>query len=112
LTTFAAVGRLSHIDCRTGPTTVEALVVAGGGTGETSPELSRIAVDRACIAIARRQWEALRLRALLVCIGLQSAQLSALEMCEILANAFAPLELLVPFHKVWAIATTVKHFPR
>jgi hypothetical protein len=39
-----------------------------------------------------------RARALEVCIGLQAREISVLEMCEILANMFAPMESLVPFH--------------
>ena len=51
-----------------------------------------------------------RLRALQVCVGLQSLRISALEMCEILAHMFAPLESLVSFAFAWQVATTVKHF--
>lgn len=65
----------------------------------------------ACHRIAVRQFELLRLRAFQVCVGLADAQFPALVQCEILTHAFAPLESLVPFHRVWAIVTKIKHFP-
>jgi ankyrin repeat protein len=64
----------------------------------------------ACSRVAQRQFELLKMRALQVCGGLQARQLPALVTCEILAHAFAPLESLVAFHRVWAIVTTIKHF--
>lgn len=60
--------------------------------------------------IAMEQRVLLRLRAVEVCVGLQSLELSAMELCEILSFAFAPLESMVAFHHVWAIVTAVKHF--
>jgi hypothetical protein len=65
----------------------------------------------ACSRVAQRQFELLKMRALQVCGGLEARQLPALVTCEILAHAFAPLESLVAFHRVWAIVTTIKHFP-
>lgn len=59
-----------------------------------------------------RQFELLRARALEVCVGLQTLELCALQLCCILEHAFAPRESLVPFHKVWALVTAVKHFRR
>jgi hypothetical protein len=68
---------------------------------------------RYCIAyIAPPQFELMRLRGLEICIGLQSLRLNALQLCEIMTQMFAPLECFVPFHKVWAIATTVKHWKK
>jgi hypothetical protein len=58
------------------------------------------------------QLKMMRLRGFQVCVGLQSLRLPALVLCEILANAFAPLESLIAFHRVWAIVTTIKHFSR
>jgi ankyrin repeat protein len=49
-------------------------------------------------------------RALQVCIGLQPLELNALQTCEILINACGRAAPLVPFHRWWQIATTVKHF--
>jgi hypothetical protein len=66
----------------------------------------------ACSRVAQRQFELIKMRALQVCVGLQARQLPALVTCEILAHAFAPLESLVAFHRVWAIVTTIKHFQR
>lgn len=60
--------------------------------------------------IAQRQFELMRLRGLEICVGLQSLRLNALQLCEIMAHMFAPIGSFVPFHKVWAIVTTVKHF--
>jgi ankyrin repeat protein len=59
--------------------------------------------------IDEERFELLRLRAFQVCVGLQSFRLPALVTCEILAHAFAPLESLVAFHRVWAVVTTIKH---
>jgi ankyrin repeat protein len=64
----------------------------------------------ACSFVAQRQFELLKMRALQVCVGLHALHFPALVTCEILANAFAPLESLVAFHRVWAIVTTIKHF--
>jgi ankyrin repeat protein len=65
----------------------------------------------ACHQIAQNQFELLRLRAFQVCVGLEGRHLPALVTCEILSNVFAPLESLVAFHRVWSIATAIKHFP-
>jgi ankyrin repeat protein len=62
--------------------------------------------------ITQRQFELMRLRGLEICIGLQSLELNALVLCEIMTNMFAPIESWVPFHKVWAIVTTVKHWKK
>jgi ankyrin repeat protein len=72
------------------------------------PRSERVARMQA--KMARRQWILLKHRALHVCVGLQSLNVAALELCEILANAFAPAELRVPFHRVWTLVTTIKHF--
>jgi ankyrin repeat protein len=60
--------------------------------------------------IAQRQFELMRLRGFEIVVGLQPLGLSALVMCEILAFSFAPRESLIPFHRLWAIATLAKHF--
>lgn len=60
--------------------------------------------------LAKRQFELMLLRGFEIAVGLQPLELSALVLTEILAHMFAPLESLVPFHRVWNIATTVKHF--
>jgi hypothetical protein len=60
--------------------------------------------------IARRQFELLRARAFEICTAMRTLDKSALEMCEILAHVFAPRELVVPFHLVWKLVTTIKHF--
>lgn len=53
---------------------------------------------------------AIKARATHICIGLQSLGLDALCMCTIIACACDPMSRLVPFHQVWSLATTVKHF--
>lgn len=60
--------------------------------------------------LAARQFELMRARAFEVCVGLRTLDLPALIVCLILDNVFAPVESLVPFHRVWAIVTKVKHF--
>jgi ankyrin repeat protein len=69
-------------------------------------------VEAARREIARARLDFVRHRALQVCIGLQSLELDALQMCEILVHACGPLAPLISFHHWWAIATTVKHFKR
>jgi ankyrin repeat protein len=61
------------------------------------------------VVILYRQMQLFRLRALKVCIGLQSLRVSALELCEILSNMFAPLESVVPFGFAWEVVCAVKH---
>jgi ankyrin repeat protein len=60
--------------------------------------------------IAKTRLDLVRERALQVCIGLQSLQLDALQMCEILSRACGPMAALIEFHQWWAIATSAKHF--
>jgi ankyrin repeat protein len=71
--------------------------------------VSSSSIASACKDIAERQWMLMRLRAFEVCTGLQALDLPALLMCEILAHVFAPRESMVPFHRLWAIATKSKH---
>jgi ankyrin repeat protein len=67
-------------------------------------------VQWACGCIALRQFALLRLRGFEVCVGLQSLCLSALVLCEILEHVFMPRTCVIPFHRLWALATTIKHF--
>jgi len=60
--------------------------------------------------IAKTRLDFVRDRAAEVCISLQSLQLNALQMCEILQFACGPVAQLIPFHIWWKIATTIKHF--
>jgi ankyrin repeat protein len=69
-------------------------------------------VEAARRDIAKTRIDFVRHRALQVCIGLQSLELDALQMCEILLFACGPFAPLIPFHIWWTIATTVKHFQR
>jgi ankyrin repeat protein len=87
-----------------------ALLCAGNIVDESAVTLLPNAVTKAIKKIAQRQFELMRLRAFEVVVGLQPLGLSALVTCEILAFAFAPQESLIPFHRVWAIATLAKHF--
>lgn len=67
-------------------------------------------IDAARRRIAKARLTFVQDRALCVCIGLQSLNLDALQLCEILLHACGPVARLVPFHHWWKIATTVKHF--
>jgi ankyrin repeat protein len=67
-------------------------------------------LDSARRRVARLQLDFVRQRALQVCIGLQSRGLDALQMCELLQYSCGPVAALVPWHRWWTIATTVKHF--
>lgn len=84
------------------------MVAAGAVDGDVLAQ----ELDAACIQIAQRQFLLLRARAFQVCVGLAAADLPALQTSEILAHVFAPRECIVPFHRLWAIATTVKHSRR
>lgn len=64
---------------------------------------------RACNRIAQRQFDLFKLRAFQVCVGLATLELPALISCEILFNVFAPIQSLVPLHRVWKTVTTIKH---
>jgi ankyrin repeat protein len=59
---------------------------------------------------ATRQFELMRARSFEVCVGLRTLDLPALIVCLILDNVFAPVESVVPFHRVWSLVTKVKHF--
>jgi hypothetical protein len=60
--------------------------------------------------VFEQQHDLFRARAFQVCVGLQSLRMSALEMCEVLAYMFAPMESIVPFSFAWRVVVTVKHF--
>jgi ankyrin repeat protein len=61
-------------------------------------------------AIDALQFDLVRRRALQVCLGLQPLGLDALQMCEVLRHACGRVAPLIPFHRWWQLATTVKHF--
>jgi ankyrin repeat protein len=67
-------------------------------------------VEAARREIAKVRLDFVRHRAWQVCVGLQSRELDALQMCEILLHACGPVAPLIPFHQWWKIATSVKHF--
>lgn len=90
--------------------TVAAVLGAPAAPDQSPPPLDARLLAWARHRLAARQFELLRLRAFEICVGLHSRNLTALELCEILAHAFAPRQLLVPWHRVWALATTIKHF--
>jgi ankyrin repeat protein len=93
-------------------TVIAALLVVGDQEtaiyAHSSVPEAKLEVARSLVA--RWQWVLFAKRALEICIGLQSNELPALVTCEILAHALSPCELLVAFHRVWTIATKVKHF--
>jgi hypothetical protein len=53
--------------------------------------------------IARERVDLIRARAFEVCVALESLELPALLMCEILEFACAPFAACVPFHHKWNI---------
>jgi hypothetical protein len=67
-------------------------------------------VEAARRYVAKARLDLVRYRALRVCIVLQSLELGALQVCEILLFACGRVAQLIPFHIWWKIATTVKHF--
>jgi ankyrin repeat protein len=110
----------------TGPTMpfVHAMLAAGadldaenvyGNTPRQCLAEHQVTVDHEQVELANREIAKVRLdfvryRAMEVCIGLQSLQLDALQLSEILQLACGPLARLIAFHQWWKIATTVKHF--
>jgi ankyrin repeat protein len=73
-------------------------------------EIDEEALSRSRRRIVKTRLDYVRRRASQVCIGLQSLQLPALQMCEILLFSCDPIAPLIPFHQWWKIATTAKHF--
>jgi hypothetical protein len=116
--------RFTVLRTRTRVAAVHSLLAAGADldvaddAGETARQvLARrgwtIDPDQVEVArrdIAKARIDLVRYRALEMCIGLQSLELDALQMCEILQFACGRVAPLIPFHIWWKIATTVKHF--
>jgi ankyrin repeat protein len=67
-------------------------------------------IDAARGQIAKARFDAVRQRALQICIGLQSRNLDTLQLCEVMMQSCGTLGSLIAFHQWWAIASTVKHF--
>jgi hypothetical protein len=67
-------------------------------------------VEAARREIVKVRLDFVRHRAWQVCVGLQSRELDALQMCEILLHACGPVAPMIAFHHWWKIATIVKHF--
>jgi ankyrin repeat protein len=86
------------------------LTYLAGGIVDGAVSASNVAA--ATERVAAFQLSLLRPIAFNVCVGLHSLEMNALQMCTILEFALWPGELLVPFHTLWAFATTVKHFRR
>jgi ankyrin repeat protein len=66
-------------------------------------------IEAACRRIARKRLDLVRGRAYIICVALQSFNLPALQMCEILMH-MSTFSSLIKFHQWWAIVTTVKHY--
>jgi ankyrin repeat protein len=75
---------------------------------QTEPSSDELAPARRKIVAAQLVF--VRQRASDICVGLQSLDLDALCMCEILLHSCGPVARFVPFHIWWQIATTVKHW--
>jgi ankyrin repeat protein len=67
-------------------------------------------IDNARRRIATARLDLVRIRAFQICVGLQSINLDALQLCEILTHSFGAIGSLIAFHEWWTIATKVKHF--
>jgi ankyrin repeat protein len=76
--------------------------------GTTAVDPAQVEMSR--LEIAKARLDFVRFRAMDVCIGLQSLQLDALQLCEILVHACGPLAPLISFHQWWKIATIAKHY--
>jgi ankyrin repeat protein len=112
LATFVATGICCGVQTQMEIFVLAEIVFAGGGL--VSARLDGIALlthdDDAITSIFERQKRLFRSRALEVCVGLQALGVSALELCQILSNMFAPLESVVPFDFAWRVVVGVKHF--
>lgn len=80
--------------------------------GSNCPLPTDADIDAARRLIAKARVDLVRSRALQVCIALQSFNLAALQLCEILLHSCGRFAPLIPFHIWWKIVTTVKHFPQ
>lgn len=69
-------------------------------------------VDEERRLIARTRLDLVRNRAFQICVGMQSLNLDALQLCEVLMQSFGAVGSLIAFHQWWKIVTTVKHFHR
>lgn len=67
-------------------------------------------IDAAQKDIAKSRLDFVRYRALQVCIALQSLNLPALQLCEIMLFSCGAVAPLIRFHQWWSVATSVKHF--
>jgi ankyrin repeat protein len=90
---------------------VGAPFLAALGCGTDKPHADE-KIAGALRLVAKCQLALLRQRGFEIAVGLHALEMSALQMCEILSYAFAPLKSIVPFHKVWAIVTKIKHFAK
>jgi ankyrin repeat protein len=83
--------------------------VATARTAGQDADEDQLKSERELLAAARLQL--VRARGCEVCIGLQSLQLHALRLAEIIRYSSWPAGDFMPFHVLWGIATKVKHFP-
>jgi ankyrin repeat protein len=67
-------------------------------------------VDYERAIIARSRLNLVRHRAFDVCVGLQSLNINALQLCEIMKYSCGAFGSLIAFHQWWSIAIAVKHF--
>jgi hypothetical protein len=81
----------------------------GAQKGRCPFEPSADEIAEARRRIARERVDLIRARAFEVCVALESLELPALLMCEILEFACAPFAACVPFHHKWDIVVAVKH---
>jgi hypothetical protein len=70
-------------------------------------EVTRIARFRSAINHTRVSF--IRWRACDICAALQSMRINALQL-TLIVEASCPLARFVPFHSLWQLVTTVKHF--
>lgn len=95
---------------RPGRALLVATLFAAGAMSDKSVDADEINDAIETKTIAEQEWLLFQLRSHQVCIGLQSLCFPALVTCEILTFMFAPRESTVAFHRLWAVATLVKHF--
>ena len=82
-------------------------LVAITGISRESPLLNGIILDK--VEIERIQKGYLKSRLADICIGLQSLELSALELSEIVIESIKFCEN-IPFHIIWEMIISIKHF--
>jgi cytohesin len=114
----AATTGVSAADCYN--LDVMALMMAAGVVWtelEIEQAIRRCGVTRSEVSAAKKRiekfrFEAIRSRVLEICIALQSLEIPAPQLIEIVTQACAPFAAQLPYHYLWDAVVLAKHFHR